>query len=196
MPNPCDSHYKGRSLERAWRTSVEVQTALNIEIGPWRQLLTLVLYLVLPFPCFTFLFCFSSLSPSAGETLPGATLVCMENHSQIHDIHYKWGIRFGTHVIEQKFLCVTIFPSVRTQLQHQVYSGGSWTEYVGPHAPWPHVSLIRLPWTFYWFILNKVEKNTWEMGSLRWREEGIKEDGGSCGGQFRATKILVFFFID
>ncbi len=119
---PLTRTIRGAHLN-AWRTSVEIQMALNIEIGPWRQLLILVLGL--PLRCLTFLFCFSSLS--AGETLPGATLVCMETHSQIHDIHYKWGIRFGTRVIEQKFLCVTIFPSIhtRTQFRCQLYSGGA-----------------------------------------------------------------------
>lgn len=54
---PVTHTIRGAHLN-AWRTSVEVQMALNIEIAPWRQLLILVLFLGLPLPCHTFCFVF------------------------------------------------------------------------------------------------------------------------------------------
>lgn len=175
MPNPCDSHYKGRFLEHVWRASVEVQTALNIEIGPWRQLLIFVLDLGILSPCLTFLFFvfFTSLS------------ICMRDSSWCHfsmhgksltnpryTLYMRHPIRHACQRAE-----ISVCHHLPLRFTHTVamsrvewWSKWSWWEYVGPHAPWPHVSLIRLPWTFYWFILNKVEKNTWEMRSLRWRE--------------------------
>lgn len=156
-----------------WHTGVEAQMALHIKIAPWGNCSFLFYIFLFHVSCFCFVL---TLSPSAGETLPGATLVCMENHSQIHDIHYKWGIRFGTLVIEQKFLCVTIFlldshthtPSQDvkgTVVEQVIIVGICWTL-----CPLATCVVDSSPLDFLLIYFKQGGKNTWKMRSLRWWE--------------------------